>query len=189
MLPAPQLGRGGRVFRRCKNPTCPSRRGEFLSRTRRSRKIFSGMATHCSPECASAAMGVDVVAMPRSPPVAAPPQRTQASYLAAARILGGVGDRVAKVGSSSFAAAAVMPDGRIATAVKVGTAQPENPDQRHLNLLTAIVAAALIDPARIRKTLADRDAERKRNLALAGGPEEFVRTLPENTLAALEVRP
>jgi len=70
----------------------------------------------------------------------------------------------------------------------VGTLQPENPHQRRVNLLTAVVAAALIDPQRIRAALARRDAERKAKLDVAGGPVEFVRALPESALAEFEVR-
>jgi hypothetical protein len=184
VLPTPQLGCRGRVQRLCRNPTCG--RG-FLSRTRRSRNVFSGMAAYCSAKCASAAIGVNVVPMPRSPPVVAPAVRVQAPYLAAARILDGAGTRLAEVGSSSFAAAAVMPDGRVATAVKVGTSQPENPGQRRLNLLTAIVAAALIDPQRIHAAIARRDAERR--VDAAGGAAKMVAALPESALAGIEVRP
>lgn len=184
VFPTPQLGCRGRVQRLCRNPTCGR---EFLSRTRRSRNVFSGMAAYCSAKCASAAIGVNVVPMPRSPPVAAPAVRVQAPYLAAARILDGAGTRLAEVGSSSFAAAAVMPDGRVATAVKVGTSQPENPGQRRLNLLTAIVAAALIDPQRIHAAIARRNAERR--VDAAGGAEKMVAALPESALAGIEVRP
>jgi len=121
--------------------------------------------------------------------VAALPQREgQAPYLAAGRVLGGAGVRAVELGCSSFAAAAVLPGGRVATAVKVGTLQPENPHQRRVNLLTAVVAAALIDPQRIRAALARRDAERKAKLDVAGGPVEFVRALPESALAEFEVR-
>ena len=150
--------------------------------------MFSGMATHCSAKRSSAATGVNVVPVRRSSPVAALPKRGQAAYLSAVRTLGGAGERVGELGISSFAAAAVLPDGRVATAVKVGTSQPENMGQRHLNLLTAIVAAALLDPHRIRSVLARRDLARKTYLSVAGGPEEFVRALPESALAAFEVR-